>query len=43
MKKKRNRYTREFKEVVVKLVTEQEYQISEAVPNLGVNVNLLGR
>ena len=43
MKKKRNRYTKEFKEAAVKLVTEQGYQISEAARNLGVNANLLGR
>ena len=42
MKKKRNRYTKEFKEAAVKLVTEQGYQISEAARNLGVNANLLG-
>lgn len=34
MKKKRNRYTGEFKEAAVKLVTEQGYQISEAARNL---------
>ena len=43
MKKKRNRYTKEFKEAAVKLITEQGYQITEAARNLGVNANLLGR
>ncbi|MCD6150149.1 MAG: transposase [Deltaproteobacteria bacterium] len=43
MKKKRNQYTKEFKEAAVKLITEQGYQITEAARNLGVNANLLGR
>ncbi len=43
MKKKRKKYTQEFKEEAVKLITEQGYQITEAGRNLGVNVNLLGR
>jgi transposase len=43
MKKKRKKYTQEFKEEAVKLVTEQGYQITEAARNLGVNVNMLGR
>jgi transposase len=43
MKKKRRKYTQEFKEEAVKLVTEQGYQITEAARNLGVNVNMLGR
>lgn len=43
MKKKRRKYTQEFKEEAVKLVTEQGYQIAEAARNLGVNENLLGR
>ena len=43
MKKKRRKYTQEFKEEAVKLVTEQGYQITEAARNLGVNENLLGR
>jgi transposase len=43
MKKKRKKYTQEFKEEAVKLVTEQGYQITEAARNLGVNENMLGR
>jgi len=43
MKKKRRKYTREFKEEAVKLITEQGYQITEAARNLGVNENMLGR
>jgi len=43
MKKKRKRYTREFKEEAVKLITEQGYRISEAARNLGVSENMLGR
>jgi hypothetical protein len=37
MKKKRKKYTQEFKEEAVKLITEQGYQITEAARNLGVN------
>jgi transposase len=43
MKKKRQKYTQEFKEEAVKLITEQGYQITEATRNLGVNENMLGR
>ncbi len=43
MKKKRNKYTREFKEEAVKLITDQGYQIAEAARNLGINENMLGR
>ena len=43
MKKKRKRYTREFKEEAVKLIIEQGYRISEAARNLGVSENMLGR
>jgi transposase len=43
MKKKRRKYTQEFKDEAVKLITEQGYQISEAARNLGVNENMLGR
>ena len=43
MKKKRRKYTQEFKEEAVKLLTEQGYQITEAARNLGVNENMLGR
>jgi transposase len=42
MEKKRSKYTQEFKEEAVKLITEQGYQITEAARNLGVNVNMLG-
>jgi len=37
------KYTQEFKDEAVKLITEQGYQISEAARNLGVNENMLGR
>ena len=43
MKKKRKKYTQEFKEEAVKLITEHGYQVAEAARNLGVNVNMLGR
>ena len=43
MKKNRRKYTQEFKEEAVKLITEQGYQITEAARNLGVNENMLGR
>ena len=43
MKKKRKKYTQEFKEEAVKLITDHGYQISEAARNLGVNENMLGR
>jgi transposase len=36
MKSKRRKFTREFKEEAVKLITEQGYKISEAARNLGV-------
>jgi hypothetical protein len=41
--KTRRKYTQEFKEEAVKLITEQGYQITEAARNLGVNENMLGR
>jgi transposase len=37
------KYTQEFKEESVKLITEQGYKITEAARNLGVNENMLGR
>jgi transposase len=40
---KRRKYTREFKEEAVKLITEQGYQVAEAARNLGVNASVLGR
>jgi transposase len=43
MKKSRRKFTKEFKEEAVKLVSEQGYQISEAARNLGIHANLLGR
>ncbi len=38
MSKKRKKYTREFRDSAVKLITEQGYQIAEAARNLGVSV-----
>ena len=43
MKRKRRKFTKEFKEEAVKLVVEEGYQISEASRNLGIHANLLGR
>lgn len=43
MKSERRRYTKEFKEEAVKLVTEQGYRVSEAARNLGINENMLSR
>jgi len=43
MTKKRKRYTKEFRESAVKLVTEQGYQAAEAARNLGINPTMLGR
>jgi transposase len=43
MKKKRSKYTQEFKEEAVKLITEQGYQIAEAARNLGINQTMLWR
>jgi len=40
---KRQKYTAEFKEEAVKLVTEQGYGIAEAARNLGINAGMLGR
>ena len=42
-KKKRKKYTREFREEAVKLITEQGYNISEAARNLGINASMLGK
>lgn len=39
----RKRYTREFKQDAVRLVTEHGYTLAEAGRNLGINANLLGR
>jgi len=43
MKKSRRKFSKEFKEDAVKLISEQGYQISEASRNLGIHANLLGR
>jgi len=40
---KRRKYTQEFKEEAVKLVTEQGYQVGEAARNLGIHPNMLSR
>lgn len=42
-KKTRRRYTAEYKEEAVKLVTEEGYSISQAARNLDINANLLAR
>ena len=42
MKRKRRKFTKEFKEEAVKLILEQGYQISEASRNIGIHANLLG-
>ncbi|PID55697.1 hypothetical protein CSB45_14790 [candidate division KSB3 bacterium] len=42
-KRTRRKYSDEFKEEAVKLVTEQSYSIAEASGNLGRHANLLGR
>ncbi len=43
MEKKRKKYTHEFKEEAVKLITDQGYQIAEAARNLEINATMLGR
>ena len=43
VKKKRRKYTKEFKEEAVRLISEQGYSYAEAGRNLGVNPNLLSR
>jgi transposase len=40
MKKSRRKFTKEFKEEAVNLITEQGYPISEAARNLGIHANL---
>lgn len=42
-KKIRKKYTPEFKEETIKLVTEQGYAIAEAARNLGIHPQLLGK
>ncbi len=39
----RRKFSREFKEEAVKLVTDQGYGVSEAARNLGIHANVLGR
>jgi transposase len=39
----RRKYTREFKEDTVRLVTEQGYKVAEAARNLGLDRRMLGR
>ena len=39
----KKKYSIEFKEEAVKLVTEQGYKISEAARNLGIRSNMLSR
>jgi len=41
MKKKRRRFTKEFKEEAVKLVTEEGYSLAEAGRSLGIHANLI--
>ena len=40
---KRKKYTREFKQDAVRLVTEQGYNQSEAARSLGIDRGMLGR
>jgi len=42
-KKKRRKYTKEFKEETVQLISEEGYSYAGAGRNLGVNPNLLSR
>jgi len=39
----RKKYTREFKQDALRLVTEQGYNQSEAARNLGIDRGMLGR
>jgi len=41
--KKRKKYTKEFKEEAVKLITDHGYSFAEAGRNLGVNPNLISK
>ena len=43
MKRKRRKFTKEFKEESVKLVLDEGYNVSEAARNLGIHENLLRR
>ena len=40
--RKRRKFTQEFKEEAVKLVTEKGYKITDASKNLDIHENLLG-
>ena len=42
-KQARRRFTKEFKQDAVKMVTEQGHSIAEVAKNLGINYNLLSR
>lgn len=42
-KRTRNRYTRQFKEEAVKLITEQGYKTSEAARSLDIDAKMLGK
>lgn len=42
-KRTRKKYSKEFKQDAVRLVTEQGYTASAAARNLGVNANVLSR
>lgn len=42
-KRKRRKFSDEFKEEAVKLVTDQGYSIAKVARNLGINANQLGR
>lgn len=39
----KRKYTHEFKQEAIKLVTEQGYKVSEAARNLGLSRSMLGR
>lgn len=41
--KKRKKYSTEFKEEAIKLVTEQGYPVTEAARNLDIHPHLLGK
>ena len=43
MTQKRKQYSKQFKADAVKLVTEQDYKVSEAVRNLGIHHSSLRR
>ena len=43
MRKKRQKYTAEFKRDAVNLVTTQDYSYAEAGRSLGLNANMLSR